>query len=138
VRIQDFVVQNDDEEAFKGNLKAPIEFCVRWKGMTRIPVKKQQYFGKLQRMGQGNLIYIGDQEARNMLSDAIEKHSDSPDIQKQLRSVEAAVWGRETMQVIWKIAPGKKAKFWEMCRDNQCIVVHWIGNWESYLRSQYP
>ena len=29
---------------------------------------------------------------------------------------------------IWKIAPGANATHWEMCRDNQCIVVHWLDS----------
>lgn len=29
---------------------------------------------------------------------------------------------------IWKIAPGAKASYWPMCRDNQCIVVHWLDD----------
>lgn len=29
---------------------------------------------------------------------------------------------------IWKIAPGPEAKHWEMCRDRECIAVHWIGD----------
>jgi AAA domain (dynein-related subfamily) len=27
---------------------------------------------------------------------------------------------------VWKIAPGPEAQYWDMCRDNDCIVVHWI------------
>ena len=29
---------------------------------------------------------------------------------------------------IWKIAPGANASHWPMCRDNQCIVVHWLDH----------
>jgi AAA domain (dynein-related subfamily) len=29
---------------------------------------------------------------------------------------------------IWKIAPGEDAKFWEMCKECGCIVVHWISD----------
>lgn len=28
----------------------------------------------------------------------------------------------------WKIAPGPDAKYWKMCRDQECIVVHWISD----------
>ena len=27
---------------------------------------------------------------------------------------------------IWKIAPGAEAEHWDMCRDQRCIVVHWL------------
>ena len=29
---------------------------------------------------------------------------------------------------VWKIAPGANASHWEMCRDQQCIVVHWLDD----------
>ena len=29
---------------------------------------------------------------------------------------------------IWKIAPGANASYWNMCRDHQCIVVHWLDD----------
>jgi hypothetical protein len=29
---------------------------------------------------------------------------------------------------IWKIAPGEDAKYWEMCKECGCIVVHWISD----------
>ncbi len=29
---------------------------------------------------------------------------------------------------IWKIAPGPAAEHWDMCRDNGCIVVHWLDD----------
>ena len=29
---------------------------------------------------------------------------------------------------IWKIAPGAEAEYWDMCRDQGCIVVHWLDN----------
>jgi DNA polymerase III delta prime subunit len=29
---------------------------------------------------------------------------------------------------IWKIAPGAEAEHWDMCRDQGCIVVHWLDN----------
>ena len=29
---------------------------------------------------------------------------------------------------IWKIAPGAEAAHWEMCRDEGCIVVHWLDD----------
>jgi MoxR-like ATPase len=35
---------------------------------------------------------------------------------------------RENGRGIWKIAPGANATHWEMCRDNKCIVVHWLDS----------
>jgi hypothetical protein len=29
---------------------------------------------------------------------------------------------------IWKIAPGPEAEHWDMCRDEGCIVVYWLGD----------
>lgn len=29
---------------------------------------------------------------------------------------------------IWKIAPGAEAEHWDMCRDQGCIVVHWLDD----------
>jgi len=31
------------------------------------------------------------------------------------------------MRTVWKIAPGAKAAFWEMCRGKQCIVIGWLN-----------
>jgi 5-methylcytosine-specific restriction protein B len=29
---------------------------------------------------------------------------------------------------VWRIAPGANARYWDMCRENSCIVVHWLGD----------
>lgn len=80
------------DEEFTGNLRAPFELCVRWKEITRLPVNKDRHFAGQKRMAQGGFIYIEDEQARNIIADAIAKHDDAPDIQKKLRQVEIAVW----------------------------------------------
>jgi 5-methylcytosine-specific restriction protein B len=32
------------------------------------------------------------------------------------------------MANVWKIAPGQKAIFWDMCREKRCIVIGWLHN----------
>ncbi len=34
----------------------------------------------------------------------------------------------ERLRHTWKIAPGPEAEHWDMCRDEGCIVVHWLDN----------
>jgi 5-methylcytosine-specific restriction enzyme B len=36
---------------------------------------------------------------------------------------------------IWKIAPGENAKYWDMCYENGCIVIYWLGdvNFEDFI-----
>ena len=29
---------------------------------------------------------------------------------------------------IWKVAPGAKARFWDECRDQNCIAIAWLGD----------
>jgi 5-methylcytosine-specific restriction protein B len=31
-------------------------------------------------------------------------------------------------RVVWKIAPGAKAKLWDMCQERECIVISWLGD----------
>jgi len=80
---------------FAGNLRAPVDLCVRWKEATCLPVNKQRYFAGRTRMGQVGFINIGDEEARHILEDAIAAHEDTPNVQEKLRQVQAAVWGTQ-------------------------------------------
>jgi MoxR-like ATPase/predicted RNA-binding protein with PUA-like domain len=80
---------------FAGNLRALVDLCVRWKEARRLPVNKERHFAGQKRMSQAGLINIEDEQARHILEDAIAAHKDTPDVQKKLRQVEAAVWGAQ-------------------------------------------
>ncbi len=122
----EFKTQNGESTGDAGNLRAPVELCVRWKELTRLPVNKERYFDGKQRIGQIGFIYIGDTAARNIIADAIAAHRDVPEIQEQLHQVELAVWGGGMKRNFWKIAPGRGAQYWEMCREKGCIVIGWL------------
>jgi len=123
----DFRAPDDEEEEFRGNLRAPVELCVRWKGLTRLPVNKARHFKGQERMGQNNLIYIGDEQAQNIIADAIAAHGDASEIQDRLRDVQTAIWERAKLpRRVWKIAPGRKADRWELCKQQQCISIFWL------------
>lgn len=86
--------RGDDE--FTGNLRAPVELCVRWKELTRLPVDRPRHYAGQRRMAQAGLIYIGDEQARKIIVDGVAAHDDAPEVQEGLRRVETAVWGETT------------------------------------------
>jgi len=79
------------DEDYTGNLRAPVELCVRWREITCLPVHKERYFAGRKRIGMIGFILIGDEEAQSILDDAIDVHTDS-DVQEKLRQVKLAVF----------------------------------------------
>ena len=83
----------DSEEL---NIRAPIGLCVRWKELTRLPVNKERYYLGQTRMSQAGALNIEDDQAWNIIEDAISAHSDAPEIQENLLQVRDAIWGDKT------------------------------------------
>jgi hypothetical protein len=77
------------EEA--SNISAPLELCVRWKTIDRVPIDKTRFYAGRKTIRK--YIYIGDAEAQAIIADAITAHSDAADVQGQLRLVARSVWG---------------------------------------------
>lgn len=79
---------------FTGNLWAPIDFCVCWSNanISSLPVDKERYYMDKERVGQIGFTYIGDDQARNIITDAMSANEDSPEVVEQLREVAAVVW----------------------------------------------
>ncbi len=77
---------------FRGNVRAPLEICVRWKDITRVPVNAARHFKGQTRMGQGGLLKIGDAQAESIIEDAIAAHADAPEIQETLERIKATIW----------------------------------------------
>ncbi|TEU15748.1 MAG: AAA family ATPase [Anaerolineales bacterium] len=86
------VGQFEVDRDYTGNLRAPVELCVRWHEITRLPVDKERYFAGRKRIGMIGFIIVGDKEAQNILDDAIDAHKDFPDVQEKLRQVKLAVF----------------------------------------------
>jgi len=79
------------EEA--SNISAPLEMCVRWKSILRVPIDKARYFAGRKQIRK--YIYVGDREANAIIRDAIAAHDDAPDVQKKLNMIARSVWGAD-------------------------------------------
>jgi hypothetical protein len=51
-------------------------------------------------------IYIGDNEAKAILTDAITAHADAPDTRAKLAKIAGLVWGEDAAVQIWFGLPG--------------------------------
>jgi energy-coupling factor transporter ATP-binding protein EcfA2 len=70
------------DDSFKGNIRAPVEFCVKFDKPLPMDL----------RVGQRGFRYIDDDKARKLIEKAIrEQHAP----EEKLRRVYEAVWGRE-------------------------------------------
>jgi len=113
---------------FKGNTRAPVDLCVRWSDIKRLPVDKARHMIKT-RVGQRGFTYISDEQASNIIQDAITAHDDDPEIQARLRRIEELLEDGDqyygNKQRLWKIAPGERGRYWDICRDHNFIGMHW-------------
>jgi hypothetical protein len=73
------------------NISAPLEMCVRWKSINRVPINKVLYFAGRKTIRK--YIYVGDPEAKAIVCDAIAAHRDAPSIEDKLHMVAKSVWG---------------------------------------------
>lgn len=87
-----------NNEQFIGKVRAPLDLCVRWKDQKILPVNKSRHFNGQEKMGQSGVIKIQDEQAKNIIHDAIAAHNDAPEIQSQLRKVYQAVFGAKETQ----------------------------------------
>jgi len=121
------------------NIRAPIELCVRWKEIHRLPVDKKRYFVGQKKMGQINFMNIGDKQAKEILDDAISVHADSPQVQQQLSAVQKVVWGpqpTDQAKTPMPIYPVALRDLMEMTENTRNVILHgppgtgktWLSN----------
>ena len=124
------------------NIRAPIELCVRWQELTRLPINKERYYAGQTRMSQAGALNIEDEQARNIIEDAIAVHADVSEIQEQLRQIIAKVWGEgnlpKTTIKLNRVTPEPVKPLLQMTKRTRNILLYGPpGTGKTWLVTQF-